>query len=708
MNSRRQTPLSFDVFPPFSLALSRYTVEREKRACLITPLTSYPGVNPLAFDQFLYCVEQTLYTFLPQALVEALEVQGSPEEIHRELLAFSEALPLLEWNDPEEAPCTFSATFLGPEEYMQGAGRYLSDTLSKWLVPGKRLNISSVQALAFRFVAYPQRAFFFQQLFLDVVSQEDLTIIRQLRAALRNEIRTCTTAVRHARQIVTSKKLTSNQRRAVTASLASLLKSTSKRTAFDKMHHLLFGLQGEERCLQIKDTTLPFLEKGSTIFDRDIFDEIRHFVLLFGEDFASRHGLSYISRLISHLYLFQKALQHEGTTPSARLLNLKLLKTRLAHSYKKAQGNAILGVLGTLNAINKNELFEERHIMNAIDHCLPDVRCIEGSFVLDRQRHTSSLLFYIEIEKKDGAPFSLSEIKRLQGNLPHEIKESIESVVHPMFMPRNEEEIMRNILLLNQQIKYASDLPQVIISFGAQTQHEILFTVTLLRVLKEDTPPIATLFAKMGPSVVLKEIEVKKVGFLRNRYVKEANVFNVALGKKAFLRRDFSIDLFKARQALSEALEELFGGIRDFNGGMLSKQQEVFTELCTLLQEQSGHTFLLENFFYSLTPTVKQSLLSPQTLQVLFLLMQEALDETRKTAKQCIRSQSHERELFIVVCTASNALNDALLSLQRDDGDLARTHVYVYGIHCCGFLHQHPEGVERKRFEEKVIETARR
>ena len=153
-----------------------------------------------------------------------------------------------------------------------------------------------------------------------------------------------------------------------------------------------------------------------------------------------------------------------------------------------------------------------------------------------------------------------------------------------MLMPRNEEEIMRTILILSNQLKYATDLPQVTISFDMQTEEELRFTVILLRPLKGNESPLSEIILNAKTELKVYRIESKKVGPLRKKYVKEANVFAVGVSKKKYKRKDFSIDLFKARQTVSSELERIFSGIRDFNGGILSKQQEVYQELRSLLK----------------------------------------------------------------------------------------------------------------------------
>ena len=61
-------------------------------------------------------------------------------------------------------------------------------------------------------------------------------------------------------------------------------------------------------------------------------------------------------------------------------------------------------------------------------------------------------------------------------------------------MPRNEEEVMRNILILSEQLKLVRDLPQIIVSFDEQTDKYVSFTVILLRILKSNPPNKTTVY----------------------------------------------------------------------------------------------------------------------------------------------------------------------------------------------------------------------
>ena len=694
--------------------LSRYAPgkmvnEPKKTGFLIKPSYSTDGNNEDEFDVFVPFIERILRRLLPSDLIAALSSGKNQEEIQRNIHALNEKLPLIAWNDPDVAPSTLCVSLLCHSDYTSGVGRYLCDIMTRWLVPGKFLNISSVRSLNFSFVACPEQSLFFHQLLIDLETQQQLAIVKSNWENLRHEIRLSILAVRHARNVISIKKLSTEQKKAIIEeNIASVIDSPTKNlenNIFSQMHNFWLHLSAEDKIQQIQEQFSPHVEQRTKIFDSSIFHEIKHSILLFGDKFTGMRNLRHVSRLISYQYLFRKNLIRKVLeAPEERHLSIKLLTTS---SGKNAA--TTLGILGAMNVLRENELFEERHIVEAIVNCIPHVRIVSNSFVLDRRSHDPIRLFYLEIEKIDAGKFKIDEIKELKKNLPHELKESVESVLHPVLMPRNEEEIMRNILLLSQQLKYTNDLPQLIISFNAQTEQSLQFTVILLRILRDNELSLPEIFAASGTEIKIEELEIKRVGLLRKRYPKESNVFKISLDKRKFLRRDFTIDLFKARQELSFELNSIFNGIRDFNGGILSKQQEVFQTLRGLINETSSQKdFLLENFFYSITPPLRQTLIAPTSLKTLFALMQEAFEANYKKETFFLKGKFEQEQLLIMAASPVSCIRDELFSLitklKIPSSELSCTYVNAYGISCIGYLYQNRDPSIRNLFYSTLMD----
>lgn len=673
---------------------------------LIKPSYSFRGISNLEFEGYVTFIEQILRTVLPSDLIATVSTCKDVPLIEKKILSLCEHLPLLAWNNPDYAPCTLCVSLVCHSEFTHGVGRYLCDMLARWLVPGKLLNISSVRSLKFSFISCPAQNLFFHQILLDIETDQQLTIVKNNKEDIEKEVRLSILAVRHARHIASVKELSPEQKKAmIQENIASVLSQSMRdleSNVFDQMQNLWLHVSAEEKIQQLQEQLSPYIKQRPKIFDRDIFHEIKHSLLLLSDSFTGRRDLRHVSRLISYQYLFRKTLMRACLdSPKERHISFKLIKLSVAPRTNRKCN--VIGIIGGMNVLRENELFEERHIMEAITHCLPDIRKVENSVILDRRSHDPVRLFYLEIEKKDDTDFSLEEMKELRRNLPHELKESVENVLHPVLMPRNEEEIMRNIFLLSQQLKYLNDLPQVIISFNAQTEQQLQFTVILLRILREEDISLADIFSNVPTELKIEDLEVKKVGLLRKRYPKEANVFKVSLDKKQFLRKDYTIDLFKARQSVSSELNTIFKGIRDFNGGILSKQQEVFQELRSLIKETSSdNDFLLENFFYSITPPLRQTLIMPSSLKTLFSLMQDALEADYKNEAFFLKAEFEPEQLLTMTASPLSSIKEELFSLmvklKIPTQDLSCTHVNAYGITCIGYLYQNRDPNIRNLF----------
>ncbi len=706
---------------------SSHCTQSPSPCALISPSYQPNGIDPDEFHSFLLFIEHIVRSIIPHDLLNALLSKQHTALIRENILALNTLLPIASWNTLAQAPGTLCIRFLSPADFTSGVGRYLCDTVSRWLIPGKLLNISSSQSLNFQFTAYPEQNFFIKQLLLDITDDQELLLIRNSIDNLINEIRLNIISVKHARQVVASKKLSFEQKKIIIQeNIASVLKRPSKaleHNVFDQMHHFLVHLSTEEKITQIKDQFTPFMQQRPKIFDRDIFNEIKHAVPLFQPPFTALRNLRHVGKIISYQYLFRKSLQHAvAGSPGEKHLSIKLMKSHLNNPSSGQGKKTVLSVLGGINILRENELFEERHLLEAIQRCLPCMKKVEDSFIIDRRSHDPIRTFYIEIEKEDGSSFSKKEIKELRSQLPLELKESIENVIHPVFMPRNEEEIMRNIVILSHQLKYIHDIPQVVITFDQQVEDDLCFTVILLRLIKDPNAQLQK-FLRLGTSLsILKSfekaktelklgpIEIKQVGILRKKYIKEANVFSVKMGKKPFLRKDYTLDLFKARQALSSELNRVLGGIRDFNGGILSKQQEVFQELRESIPDSNSHQdFQLENFFYSLSPPLRQTLLPTAILKKLFSMQQEALHANYKKDPYFLKAFTDNQYLLLLAASPFGCIKEELISsvatLEIPTPDLSFTHVNAYGITCIGYIYQNQDPHRRALFYDLVYDT---
>jgi hypothetical protein len=681
----------------------------------IEPLFDYPDDVKPSFEIYLNSLQVLISRVLPKEILEfgkAIPSIYHQKEIDDFYSRIHQAIPTVSWtNGGEEAPHVVSIVTLCQSEYTHGVGRFLGDIYSRWLIPGKQLQLVYVHSVAFRFALNPAFGFFIHELFIKIETKKDLVLALDHLPSLVREVALNISAVQHARKVISLKPLTIDQKRVIIQeNISSLLNRPGKESSysiFDQMQHFLIKVSADEKVTQIKEQIAPLLEFRPQIFDRDIFHDLQAFVFLFKDAFVANRHLTHLSRIISYTYLFRKLLIHSALDhPNQRHLHIKLLHTRMEI---EGEDKKIVGILLGINILRENELIGEKHLFKAIQSILSGVQKIPESLIADRKPSCNVKTLYLEIYKKEG-DFTLEELKVLKKRLPREIKSRIESVINPIFMPKNEEEVMRNILVLSNQLKSTNDIPHVIISFHKQSEANISFSVVLLRVLKPYDLSLDKIFLKHKSKATFSDHEVKTVGLIRKKYPKEANIFEIHLEKKQFLRKDFSVDLSHARRYVYNTIYDMLGEVRDYNGGMISKQNEVLNELKKLLfQINIRNDFILENFFYSLTPNYMQSIAKPHILKKLFLLILEAIEHDYSNQFYFLKTQIVEDHFLLTLGAINPTLKDfveeRLEFLDLESATLTSSFVNIYDISCLSFMLKFTDSDQHQLFLQSVIET---
>jgi hypothetical protein len=263
---------------------------------------------------------------------------------------------------------------------------------------------------------------------------------------------------------------------------------------------------------------------------------------------------------------------------------------------------------------------------------------------------------------------------------------------------------MRNILTLSQQIKFIRDIPQMFITFDEQTHSHLFFTVILVRVIIADSPLIQDLFHSADTFMEYEHDRCKIIGYLRKKYKKEATVFRLKVPKEQFLRRDHSIDLYKARQAVVSEISNVLGEVRDYNGGMISKQNELLSRVRELLKGTKKYNdLLLENFFYSLNPVIMRTVLEPEDLKKLFLMLLESIsDGFYNEDSYTMNIRAEPGAVFVMIAAEDQKIEEevkkAIVELRVPSGALASSCVQVYDTPYLGYIYRCDEPLKQRKF----------
>ncbi|HEY2810926.1 MAG TPA: hypothetical protein VGJ00_06015 [Rhabdochlamydiaceae bacterium] len=528
-------------------------------------------------------------------------------------------LPIFKWSAWEKPVGNISIFLLASHRY--NAVKFFHEMMNRWLVPSGHFNVSSFFAEDFSFPEIASETFILSEVVISFESLAQRERALEYFPILESEIKLGLTSVYHANRILEIK-----------------------------------GLSADVKTSLIQERIAYLLKRRPADFDYDIFSQMQHLLLLCREEFKMARSYAHLTRMIGVFYLFHKILREQSEChPQQRHVCVKLVK---AHVHLPLGIKHVLSIFAGLNFLSDNEMFEERHLFKAVKTLVSGIGLLEEScFTRSFKEHNIHLL-YLEIEKEEGEAFSLEEIKHLQAQLQNEVRDSVEKLKRPLFMQRNEEEVMRNIITLSQQLRYIKDMPQVIISFDEQTQTELSFTIILLRILRGSEASIQHCFEQRSTRLKYIPDRVKKVGVVRKKYPKEATVFRAIISAQSFIRPDHSIDLFKARQEVLHELQETIGEVRDYNGGMIAKQHEQFLALKALFPPMDKkEDLLLENVFHAIFPVEQRSVIDPQLVKSFFTLLLEYID--RKEEKYLNKKEG--QALFWVFSYRNPALKQKII-----------------------------------------------
>jgi oligopeptide transport system substrate-binding protein len=421
------------------------------------------------------------------------------------------------------------------------------------------------------------------------------------------------------------------------------------------IHHILEEITNEESSdisfafhptfYSVYEKAQKWLVRFPQVLDKAIFNDIFLFYLLATKEYLDHRTPSHLFRLILSLHVMQKKLlRAEIFTPNQRDLKVRWISTNLLFPFAS---KPVLGCLIGFNLASRYELFDEENILLALQKHLPQLRLVRESSYRHTSQRGNLKTFYLEIEKKDGTHFSCLEQSLLKNNLEEKFKNSIQTLSPSIFMRVNEEEVYKHILVLSQEIQSIQDLPQAYITLDRQTGKEIVFRVSLVFIsplhrfsLKERLFDCTFVSERISP---VRNLDGHSI---------QAHIFRISMPRDpSVLRSDGSLDFYSARKKVGALMTSAIGEFRDYNGGILIKQQELLDDLKDNFPEIAEKDLeLMDSFFYAITPLEKQVLLNPQILFTLFKhfleTYQERLPSTLPYTLKIIRT---DPKVFITV-----------------------------------------------------------
>jgi oligopeptide transport system substrate-binding protein len=425
---------------------------------------------------------------------------------------------------------------------------------------------------------------------------------------------------------------------------------------------------------EVYDKLKKWISRFPVHIDNGVIGDLVLFYSLTSKNYLDHRTPLHLYRIILSAYLLQKKLLRLTTFSShIRHLEMRWIPTNLIFPFSS---KPVFGCLIGFNLMDRYEVFDEENVLLVLKKHLPELRLVKESTYWHRSQNQNLKIFYLELEKQDGASFTLAEQRLIKRQLEKKVKNSIQKLSPAVFMRRNEEEVYKNILALSQEIHSVQDLPQAVITLDQQTTEEIVFLITLVYI----APPQPFFLGERFCSDNFISERVSTVRYLNSHPV-EAHVFRLHLDRDlSILRSDGSLDFYNARQKVVALMTEAIGEFRDYNGGILIKQQELLKRLKEHFPETAYSDLeLMETFFYALIPLEKQVLLKPEVLSTLFAYFLE-VRKAKIPDNMSILLKTHEdsQEAYFVIKARDISLKKTLSSLFQET--CFRTSDVAYNI----------------------------
>lgn len=396
---------------------------------------------------------------------------------------------------------------------------------------------------------------------------------------------------------------------------------------------LLLGSKGEEFC----DYIFNFQKRFNKLLPFSKTAEMAKFLLSCPRQILDQHSILELTRIFfSYHRLSKRAFLNLSKRVHLRIIELN---------------SSMYGLAIVIYPTQEHEIFGESQIMEGVRTLIPGVKKVSHSYF--SYFNGKVRFFYLEINKIRGGNFSGDEKENICLQLPLHLNQRIEDFSPSLLIPCNMEELIKNIRHLKKEIRNFQDIPQVMLSFSEYSKKVIKFLVIIARVVNDNTPSIQAL-AKQLPEMVRFSVEnILSLDKLHKKNRKEIAVLTVEVSSSIFLRLNNTVNLRAARNYVFKILENLLGPCRDYNGGLLSKEDEQLSAVKDMLKKRNPSIIaLFEDLFYGIRPILLRALITPKTgLEIASLLSEMMKSPLTEQEQYGLKYHSSEEADIAIIKT---------------------------------------------------------
>jgi|GEM_PF-6851821 len=453
-----------------------------------------------------------------------------------------------------------------------GNAMFFYEMLSRWLVPMRQLHISSYFASD---TMLDKKNVTVATMNVHAASDQELRSIEMMLPILLEEVKLGLLSSYHAKRILEIK-----------------------------------GLSISDKMGFVFDHLRKVIKRFPEHYDYDLIPLMQRFFIHTSDEFRGNRSVRVLEQRVLSIYCSLQKMQH--SKGEDRKVNLRIRKDTVMQLFGEKQ---VLSITLSVSFLKETERFTQKHLERAIAECIPDAHVVPESYYVEINPEERSRVYTIELEFEE-APPPRSDIL-LYKSLPRAVAMHIEQLTKPLVMPRNDEEVMKHMILLAGQLSSPKDIPQMILSFSEQTESALTFTVILARVLKDGVIKMPNLIESR------QDIRLEKMrerGMVWKKYPKELSVLRVTVPLSRDDKESKRVHFMRARNAAQKNIESLVGPVRDYYGGIYEKERRQLEQLCEELKKDGVSFSDVELFYQGIFPTEYRSVFPSRLLARLYRL----------------------------------------------------------------------------------------
>jgi|GEM_PF-4471336 len=340
------------------------------------------------------------------------------------------ALPIVKADSLTPTMNTFSLYVLTHAQYTQGSGRFITDALNTYLIPGKYTPILLSRSSRFVLKEAKGVPVFFTEYLIQLPEGADFEILKINLPKLMRNFRMTLSSVRYTRRLIQKRKISDIERELlVTENIQDLFELSNKKTNSPFFAHVPKRFIDELQKKESEELSNALLLNDSVPFKRSIFGEMHRLISLLPLQIQHEYSQRLLIRMLSSAYLFRKVVSYTENAPHLPKALFKVFPVAENHVVHRC------GLLLVITPPDHAIQFDHEGLFRVAQRLFPLLRKNRERSFTEVREGSSCKTIYIELAKEHLLLFTMQDIRKLK----HNLEDELELYIKGMAQSRNAE-----------------------------------------------------------------------------------------------------------------------------------------------------------------------------------------------------------------------------------------------------------------------------